>query len=487
MTLSRKIIVGLIVALAAVGLFVAWLLHGDKAQYPLSDTVGPKPRLVDPAPQWFPTIGIAKPVGWQANEAPVAAQGLVVTRFADGLDHPRNVVTLPNGDVLVAETNAPQTRGPGGVTGMVMNYLFTQAGAGGASPDKIVVLRDSNGDGKADQRFVMSNPALVSPFGMALREGRLYVANHNSVVSWPFVPGQTALTGAPEKLADLPPAGNHWVRNLKLSDDGNSLFVTVGSSSNIAEEGMEKEKGRAAIWEYDFAKRSFREYAGGLRNPNGLDFNPRTGELWTVVNERDMLGSDLVPDYLTNVPLGAQYGWPWAYWKKNIDWRVQAPMPEYLLEYVRKPEYALGSHVAPLGLAFTRGGNLMGDRFSSGAFIARHGSWNRKPLSGYDVVFVQFDDRGNALPAPPVPVLSGFLTKDGNSHGRPTWVAFAKDGALLVSDDTGGVIWRVVAPGAKPGAAIAVIPSRTMPPVDMKGSSFTIRKDESSDLLKPQP
>jgi hypothetical protein len=195
-------------------------------------------------------------------------------------------------------------------------------------------------------------------------------------------------------------------------------------------------------------KHSVRQFAGGMRNPNGMDFNPHTGELWAVVNERDMLGPDLVPDYLSNVPLGAQYGWPWVYWKKNIDWRVQAPMPEYLMEYVRKPEYGLGAHVAPLGLAFARGGNTMGTRFADGAFVARHGSWNRRPLAGYDVVFVRFDDHGNVLPAPPAPVLTGFLTKDGKAHGRPTWVAFAKDGALLVSDDVGGVIWRVTAPGA---------------------------------------
>ena len=200
-----------------------------------------------------------------------------------------------------------------------------------------------------------------------------------------------------------------------------------------------------------------------------------------------MLGSDLVPDYLTNVPLGAQYGWPWAYWKKNLDWRVKDPMPQFLLEYVRKPEYGLGAHVAPLGLAFARGGNLMGDRFASGAFVARHGSWNRKPLSGYDVVFVRFDNNGNVLPAPPVPVLTGFLTKENTTHGRPVWVTFAKDGALLVSDDTAGVIWRVVAPGAKPAAAIAEIPPTPMPPAPKPGAKFIVRPSTDSDLLKPQP
>ncbi|MEO0031398.1 MAG: hypothetical protein RIS94_1156 [Pseudomonadota bacterium] len=482
----QKALVFVAMLLAVVGAFLFWLMRPHNAQYTLVETTGPKPKLAEPEPQYFPTIGIARPIGWGAGESPVAAQGLQVTRFADKLDHPRNVVVLANGDVLVAETNAPPSRGMGGLTGLVAKYLFKAAGAGDPSPNKIVVLRDGNGDGVAEQRFEMTNPALQSPFGMVLREGRLYVANTNGVVSWAFQPGQTSLSGAPEKLMDLPGGGMHWVRNLLLSEDGQRLYVTVGSASNIAENGIDQERGRAAIHEYDFTRHSSREFAGGLRNPNGLDWNPRTGEMWTTVNERDMLGSDLVPDYLTSVPLGAQYGWPWAYWKKNIDWRVQEPMPEYMLEYVRKPEYALGAHVAALGLAFSRGGNLMGDRFASGAFIARHGSWNRRPLSGYDVVFVRFDDRGNVLPAPPVPVLTGFLTSDDKARGRPTWVAFARDGALLVSDDTGGVIWRVVAPGAKPAAAITPIASRPLPPKPTGTPKFRISKDDTSDLTKPQ-
>jgi len=487
MTILRKALIGFIVFLVAFGLFAAWVLHGDTAQFGLDKTTGPKPQLADAAPQWFPTLGIAKPVGWADGAAPVAAQGLTVTRFADKLDHPRTLYVLPNGDVLAAETNSPPQRGPGGITGLVMGYLMSSAGAGEPSPNKLVVLRDSNGDGVADQRFVMSNPGLNSPFGIALREGRLYVGNSDAVVSWPFTPGQTTLDGKPEKLMALPGGGNHWARNLALSPDGTKLYVTVGSSSNIAENGIDKETGRAAIHEYDFTSHSSRLYAEGLRNPNGLDWNPRSGELWTTVNERDMLGSDLVPDYLTNVPLGAQYGWPWVYWKRNIDWRVTAPMPQDMFAYVRKPEYGLGAHVAALGLAFARGGNLMGEHFASGAFVARHGSWNRKPLSGYDVVFVPFDANGNPWPAPPVPVLTGFLTKDNTTQGRPTWVAFAKDGALLVSDDTGGVIWRVVAPGAKPAGAITAIVGTPPPPPPKADAKYIVRPNADSDLVKQQP
>ena len=486
MTTMRKIIIALVLVLVVAIGYVALAVRGPAGQYTLEQLSGPHPKLADPDPQMIPSVAIADPIGWKADEAPVAAQGLVVSRFADALQHPRTMTVLPNGDVLVAETNGPATRGPGGITGLVMGYLFRKAGAGEASPNKIVVLRDSNGDGKADQRFVMTNPGLDSPFGMVLREGRLYVANHNAVVSWPFQPGQTALVGAPEKLMDLPAAGMHWARNLLLSPDGSKLYVTVGSSSNIAETGIAAEKGRAAIHEYDFAKKAAREFASGLRNPNGLDWNPYTNELWTVVNERDMLGPDLVPDYLTSVPLGAQYGWPWAYWKSNIDWRVTEPMPQYMLEYTRKPEYGLGAHVAPLGLAFARGGNVLGAGFGNGAFIARHGSWNRRPLTGYDVVFVRFDARGNVLPLAPAPVLSGFLTKDGKAHGRPTWVAFAHDGALLVSDDVGGVIWRVVAPDAKPAPAITAIPARPMPPMPKMTGTIRMQQNADSDLLKPQ-
>jgi len=281
----------------------------------------------------------------------------------------------------------------------------------------------------------------------------LFVANHDAVLAYDYELGSNAVTSAPRKLMDLPGGGGHWMRNMEIHPDGDRLYIAVGSVSNIGEKGMAVEEGRAAIWEYSLENNRQRQYAAGLRNPNGLDFSPWSGELWTTVNERDMLGSDLVPDYLTNVPVGAQYGWPWVYYKDNIDRRVEAPMPNFLIEYTRYPEYALGPHVAALGFVFSDAGHRMGERFDSGAFVARHGSWNRKPPSGYDVVYVDFDERGNPI-GKPVPVLTGFLNEDGTTKGRPTWVEWAEDGSLLVSDDTAGVIWRTYAPDSEPGVAI---------------------------------
>lgn len=458
-------------ALIALGLVVllligvgAWLWQGNPTDRTLAASTGKYPQLVDPEPEKFPTVGIAKPIGWQAGEAPVAANGLVVNRFAEGLDHPRTMLPLPNGDVLVAETNRPPSGGGGGgITGMVMNFLFNRAGAGVDSPNRIVLLRDADGNGTAEQRFTLRE-GLSSPSGMAWAANTLYVANHDAVLAFAFTPGATALTGAPRKIMDLAPGGNHWMRNLELSPDGKKLYVAVGSASNIGENGMKAEEGRAMIWELDLASGRQRQFAAGLRNPNGLDWNPATGELWTVVNERDQLGGDLVPDYLTNVPIGAQYGWPWVYWKDKEDDRVKAPMPEFLTEYVRKPEFALGAHVAPLGLRFATAGNRLGSMFANGAFVARHGSWNRKPAVGYDVVFVTFDANGNPR-GMPVPVLSGFLTARGDkTRGRPTWLAFDKTGGLLVSDDTAGIVWRVIAPGAAPNAGVKAVVTGHLPP-----------------------
>lgn len=352
---KRKKLIWTAIVLVAVILFAGWVWRGNPSELPITRTEGKDPLLVEPDSETIPTVSLADTIGWQAGEAPTAAAGLSVSRFAEGLDHPRTMLTLPNGDVLVAETGSPRQGGSGGVTGFFMGLAMKFVGAGDASPNRIVLLRDADGDGRAEGRFVLREKDLDSPSGMAWVDGKLYVANHDAVLAFDFVPGATVLTREPRRMMDLPPGGNHWMRNLLASEDGKLLYVAVGSGSNIAEKGMGPEARRAAILELDLTTGRNRQYASGLRNPNGMAWNPSTGELWTVVNERDMLGPDLVPDYLTNVPLGAQYGWPWLYWRKNLDWRVKEPIPDYLDEYTRKPEYALGAHTAPLGLLFASG------------------------------------------------------------------------------------------------------------------------------------
>ena len=464
MSTKRKLLIALAAVLLVLALFIAWIWRGTPAQHTLEELSGKDPVLAEPNVEQIPSVAVARAVGWAANEAPIGAAGLKASRFAEGLTHPRVMLTLPNGDVLVAEANAPKGNMGGGLVGAIAGLLMKRAGAVGESPDTLMLLRDADGDGTAEARFTLrAKDGLESPSGMAWADGKLYVANHNAVQQFDYALGETKLAGAPKKLMDLPAAGNHWMRNLVLSADGKEIFVAVGSASNIGERGMDLETGRAAIWQLDLATGKARQYAGGMRNANGLAWNPWTGELWSVVNERDQLGPDLVPDYLTNVPIGVHYGWPWVYWKDRQDERVIAAAPDYFDDYVRKPQYALGAHVAPLGLVFSTGGQRLGEGFANGAFIARHGSWNRHPLSGYDVVFVKFDANGNPLGLP-VPVLSGFLNGNGDTRGRPTWLAFDKGGALLVSDDTAGIVWRVIAPGAAPSAGPkAVVTARLEP------------------------
>jgi glucose/arabinose dehydrogenase len=389
----------------------------------------------------------------------VAAAGLAVDAMADGLNHPRWLYVLPNGDVLVAETNAPpRPEANKGVKGYVMKKVMAKAGAGVPSPNRITLLRDADGDGVAETRTLFLKD-LNSPFGMALVGQTLYVANADAIVSFPYRAGDTSIAAAPGKVAELPggPINHHWTKNIIASKDGSKLYATVGSNSNVAERGMENEVNRAAILEVDPKTGATRLFASGLRNPNGMGWQPHSGALWTVVNERDELGSDLVPDYLTSVKQGAFYGWPYSYYGKHVDERVQPARPDLVAKAI-VPDYALGTHVAPLGLVFYEGA-LFPPQYAGGAFIGQHGSWNREPRSGYNVVFVPF---ANGMPSgKPVEILTGFVNQDGEAHGRPVGVAVAKDGALLVADDVGNAVWRVrpAATAAAPVTAVTATPA----------------------------
>jgi glucose/arabinose dehydrogenase len=420
-----------------------WLTRPDVATLPMDKVTGPNPEIVNQArEQTIPTVNVAEVARWKNGAKPVAAPGLKVELFAADLDHPRNMFVLPNGDILVAEANKPARKGGGGITGWIEDKMMTKAGAGVASANRITLLRDTDGDGKVELKSVFLE-GLESPFGMALIGDRLYIGNTGGVVAVPYKAGDTKITEKPVNIYNLnSDAPNmHWTKNLIASKDGKKLYIAAGSNSNIAEGGLENEKGRAMIIEFDMATRKGKPYSVGLRNPVGMDFDSRD-QLWTVVNERDMLGSDTVPDYLALVEFAADYGWPWHYWGGFTDKRVQ-PMREDKRPYERRPDYALGPHVAALGLAFADKAKL-GNKFASGAFVTRHGSWNRVPASGYDVVFVKFDEKGRPV-GMPVPVLTDFLDKDGKAQGRPTMLTVAKDGSLLVSDDVGNRVWRVTA------------------------------------------
>ncbi|MEP7206235.1 MAG: sorbosone dehydrogenase family protein [Casimicrobiaceae bacterium] len=423
------------------GVAVALAGCGHEATLPLAAGFGPTPALPPPATSLIPTVNIAPATGWGAGETPTAGPGLAVTLYAGGLDHPRWLHVLPNGDVLVAETNAPPKPDDGkGIKGWVMKLVMKRAGAGVPSANRITLLRDTQGAGKADTRSVFLDH-LRSPFGMALVGDQLYVANTDAVVRFAYVKDALRLTTPGREVVALPAGSinHHWTKNVVASPDGSKLYVTVGSNSNIAENGMAAEEGRAAVWEVDPATGAHRIFASGLRNPNGLAWEAGTGALWTVVNERDELGSDLVPDYLTSVKDGGFYGWPYSYFGQHVDTRVEPQRPD-LVKTARVPDYALGPHTASLGLVAATG-DALPPSFHGGMFIGQHGSWNRKPRSGYEVIFVPF--REGRPSGAPTPVLTGFVDENGKARGRPVGVAMDRTGALLVADDVGNAIWRV--------------------------------------------
>jgi glucose/arabinose dehydrogenase len=429
------------VRLIAASLMLSLAACSEKALLPSTAGVGPAPVIPEPVKSLIPTVDIAPAKGWPAGVMPTAAAGMTVNALATGLVHPRWLHVLPNGDVLVVESNAPARPDAGkGIKGFVMKKVMAKAGAAVPSPNRITLLRDADGDGVAETRTEFLKN-LNSPFGIALIGDMLYVANTDAVVRFPYKAGDTAITAAPVTVAALPggPLNHHWTKNIIASKDGSKLYATVGSNSNVAENGMDKEVNRAAILEIDLKTSATRLFASGLRNPNGMGWQPQSGELWTVVNERDELGSDLVPDYLTSVKDGGFYGWPYSYYGSHVDKRVEPPRPDLVAKAI-KPDYALGSHVAPLGMVFYEA-SLFPATYAGGAFIGQHGSWNRKPLSGYNVVFVPFaSGKPNGKP---IEVLTGFVNKDGDAYGRPVGVAVDKAGALLVADDVGNVIWRV--------------------------------------------
>ncbi len=436
MALRNKML--LLSSACAIGFVALASVSGD-ASVPAVVGYGPNPILPAPSQPLIPTVNIAPAKPWTASEMPAAGAGFQVAAFARGLDHPRWIYVLPNGDVLVAESNSPGIEPPKGLRGWIMKRVMARAGAAVPSPNRIILLRDADGDGVAETRTTFLQ-GLYSPFGMALVGNDFYVANTDAIVRFPYTTGATSITVQGTKLVDLPaaPLDHHWTKNIIASKDGSKLYATVGSNSNIAENGFNLEEGRAAIWEIDRATGRSRIFASGLRNPNGLAWEPETGALWTAVNERDELGDDLVPDYITSVRDGGFYGWPYSYYGQHIDDRVKPQRPDLVARAI-PPDYALGAHTASLGLTFYEG-NALSPRYRGGAFVGQHGSWNRSRPSGYKVIFVPFE---NGMPsALPEDVLTGFV-EEGVARGRPVGVAVDRSGGLLVADDVGNTIWRV--------------------------------------------
>jgi glucose/arabinose dehydrogenase len=419
--------------------------------------VGPNPVLPKPSEELIAAVGVPKVIGWKQGETPQVPPGFRIEAMATGLSNPRNVYPLPNGDILVVETDRMGSEPVDRPKDPIRDFIMNMAHGGGGKetsgtsgkPQRITLLRDADGDGKPELKSVLVDH-LNSPFGVAVLGNDLYVANTDAIIRYSFTPGQTRITAPGQKVIDLPGGliDHHWTKSLTASPDGTKLYAGVGSNSNIQERGPEAETNRAAIWEIDPKTGAYRVFASGLRNPNGLTFYPGSDVLWTVVNERDELGPNLVPDYMTSVKDGAFYGWPYSYYGQHVDRRVR-PQRSDLVAKAIPPDYALSSHVAPLGLAFYTGTGFPA-MFRGGAFIGEHGSWNRTEHNGYRVVFVRFVS-GRPV-GKPITFVAGFLTPGGEAHGRPVGIAVDRTGALIVADDVGNTVWRVTYAGAKPRA-----------------------------------
>ena len=462
---------------------------GDSGNFDVSSQIGPDPVLPEPSPGLLPDLKVAEVVGWQDGQAPAAPEGLTITAYATDLAHPRTVHTLPNGDVVVVQSNAPGGKPLPRPKDLIRARImaFAQGGDGQQESNLITLLRDTNRDGKVDERSDLLTD-LNSPFGVAWFDGTLYVAAADAILAYPYELGQTEISAAPTVLTPLPggPINHHWTKDLALSPDGRFLYVSVGSNSNAAERGLEAEKGRAAIWQVDRETGAARVYASGLRNPNGLSFHPETGALWTVVNERDELGPNLVPDYMTSVREGAFYGWPWSYYGNHVDERVHPPRPD-MVEKAIKPDYALSSHVAALGMTFSNDSALP-EPYANGAFVGMHGSWNRPAFNGYKVVYVPFE---NGRPAGKAQdVVTGFLDGD-RARGRPVGLAIDGTGALLIADDAGNTVWRVAAADgsvtSEPIASDRVAAGAGGATVGQTGASPPVAADNGQASGTPRP
>ncbi|MEQ1652195.1 MAG: sorbosone dehydrogenase family protein [Hyphomicrobium sp.] len=439
--MSRVLILTAVTAVYGIWAGAAFATSGAGLSVGADEVFGPDPKLEAPKTSLVPKVNVAKAVGWAGGQKPTVPAGLDVSQYASGLDHPRWLYQLPNGDVLVAESNKPPQQATG-IKGWIMGLVMARAGAGVDSANRITRLADTDGDGKVDETSTfLSN--LYSPFGMALIGDDFYVANADAIIRFKYQSGAKTISGQGVEVVKLPggPRNHHWTKNILASPDGKRLYVTVGSNSNVGENGMDEELQRATVLEVSLADGKTRTFASGLRNPNGLAYKPGTDELWTVVNERDELGDNIVPDYLTSVKDGAFYGWPYSYFGQNIDTRI-TPNNAQLVAKAVKPDYALGAHTASLGLAFSNDKTL-GPAFASGAFIGQHGSWNRTAPAGYRVIFVPFSEGRPA--GQPVVVLGGFLDADGQARGRPVGVIADQRGGVLVADDVGNKIWRVSA------------------------------------------